>query len=153
AGGPTIELPFIAPEGSNSLSSYSLLMDIYAPDTSSGTNRVLFSNLGTQGQDGLKWTIDAQNFLHLTGAITGQPFEAVSSIAVPSNSWNRLALIIIMQDPPFVTLSMYLNGQQVSAVTQLINDESADGLAIQTNCPSCPPPPTLLSSANGQGGE
>ncbi|HTI71933.1 MAG TPA: LamG-like jellyroll fold domain-containing protein, partial [Candidatus Limnocylindria bacterium] len=38
-----IQLPFIASPGSNTLSSYSLVMDIYSPSNSSGTVRTLFS--------------------------------------------------------------------------------------------------------------
>jgi hypothetical protein len=85
--------------------------------------------------------------------VEGQTFDSVSSFPVPLDAWNRLALVIDdPHDGPCI-LSMYLNGQSVGDLIQAINVEPVDGLAIQTNCPSCPPPPTLLSSTNGQTAE
>jgi hypothetical protein len=152
-GDATIQLPFIAPLGSNTLRSYSLVMDIYAPSNSSGTVRTLFSNPGAANQNGYSWTIDAQDFLHLTGTVGGQALDVVSAGPIPLDAWNRLALIIDDPNDGYPGISMYLNGQLAGNVTLAVTDEPVDGLAIETNCPSCPPPPTVLSSTNGQTGE
>ncbi len=148
-GDVAIQLPFIAPPGSNTLSSYSLVMDIYSPSNSSGMVRTLFSNPSASSPNGYSWTIDAQNFLHLTG----QTFDSVSPNPVPLDAWNRLALIIDDPHDGYPGVSMYLNGQLAGNFTLAVTAEPVDGLAIETNCPSCPPPPTVLSSTNGQTGE
>jgi hypothetical protein len=152
-GDVAIQLPFVAPPGSNTLSSYSLVMDIYAPSNSSGTVRTLFSNPGATSPNGYSWTIDAQNLLHLTGTVGGQTFDSVSPGPVPLDAWNRLALIIDDPNDGDPGISMYLNGQLAGNFTLAVAAEPVDGLAIETNCSSCPPPPTVLSSTNGQTGE
>jgi Concanavalin A-like lectin/glucanases superfamily/Immunoglobulin domain/HYR domain len=154
----TIQLPFIAPPGSNTLSSYSVFIDVYLPSSSSNTVRTLFSNLGTNGQDGFSWTIDASNHMSLTGTIQGITINPCPGCPPPFNltldGWNRLALVIDdPQDGVGANLSMYFNGQPAGTITQPILSEPVDGLAIETNCPSCPPPPTVLSSTTGNTGE
>ncbi len=150
----TIQLPVTA-SWSNTLSSYTVLMDLNSPGSSSGATRTLFANIGSQGQNGVAWEIDSQNLLHLTGTIDGARLDLVASAPVPSDAWTRIALVVDdPQDGVSVSLSMYEDGQLVGSATQPITTEPVDGLALETNnCPSCPPPPTLLSAASGLTGE
>ena len=85
--GATIQLPVIAATGGASDNSYSLIMDIYEPDTSLGTPSTLFqsiaccvTNLASGGQDGVELTLDASNYLHITGSSAGVPFDAPSAV-------------------------------------------------------------------------
>ena len=83
----SIQVPLIAPSGSNSDHSYTLIMDIYEPDTSLGTPSTLFqsiaccvSNLSSAGQDGVALTLDASNYLHVSGSSGGVPFDTAAAI-------------------------------------------------------------------------
>ena len=59
----SIQVPLIAPPGSNSVNSYTLIMDLYQATNSAGTPSTLFQSrgccLGTNGQDGVGLTMDA----------------------------------------------------------------------------------------------
>jgi hypothetical protein len=112
----SIQVPPIAPPGSNSVNSYTVIMDLYEPDTSFGTSSTLFQSvvccLGSGGQDGVALTLDGTNNLHITGSSGGVPFDAVSTAPLPVDAWNRLALVVDNpQDGAPASLSAYLNGQ------------------------------------------
>jgi hypothetical protein len=120
----SIQVPLIAAAGSSSDTSYTVMMDIYEPDTSLGTPSTLcesipccVSNLSSGGQDGVALTLDAQNNLHTTGSAAGAPFDAGSSVPMPPATWNRVALVVDdPQDGVAVNVSAYLNGQQVASL-------------------------------------
>src|ERR1039458_7217196 len=95
--GALIQVPLIAPAGSSSDNSYTVIMDLYEPDTSLGTPSTLFqsvsccvSNLGSSGQDGVALTLDAANNLHLTGSAAGVPFDVASAAPLPVDAWSRV---------------------------------------------------------------
>ncbi len=115
----SIQIPQITPAGSNSLNSYSVIMDLYEPDTAWGTPSILFKNsccLGSSGQDGVALTLDAQNYLHLSGYAAGAPFDIASITPTPTNTWTRLAMIIDdPQDGVGITVSFYEDGQQLGS--------------------------------------
>ena len=101
AAGATIGLPLIAEPGSYSDTNYTLIMDIYEPDTSLGTPSTLFqsiaccvSNLGSGGQDGVGLTLDASNYPHLTGTVGGTPFDAAAAMPLSVDAWHRIALAV-----------------------------------------------------------
>jgi hypothetical protein len=117
----SIQVPLIAAPGSDSDNSYTVIMDLYEPDTSLGTPSTLFqsisccvSNLGSSGQDGVALTLDAANNLHLTGSAAGVPFDVASAAPLPVDAWNRVALVVDdPQDGVAVNLGLYLNGVEV----------------------------------------
>ena len=112
----SIQVPLIAPPGSNSVNSYTVIMDVYEPGSSFGTPSTLFQSrgccLGTNGQDGVGLTLDGTNNLHITGSAGGVPFDAASTEPLPVDAWNRVALVVDNpQDGSPGSLSVYLNGQ------------------------------------------
>ena len=126
--GATIQVPVIAPSGSTIDNSYTVIMDIYEPDTSLGTPSTLFdsipccvSNLGSSGQDGVALTLDASNNLHITGSTAGVPFDYASATPMPVDAWNRVALVVDdPQDGLGGTLSGYLNGIPITNINPCI---------------------------------
>ena len=124
----SIEVPLIAPSGSVSDSSYTLIMDIYEPDTSLGTPSTIYqsiaccvSNLSSGGQDGVALTLDASNNLHIAGSASGMPFDAASAGPLPVDVWNRVALVVDNpQDGSTVTLSGFINGLNVIVIQPCI---------------------------------
>jgi|GEM_PF-1255986 len=139
--GTAIQVPVIAPTGSNSVNSYSLVMDLYEPGASAGISSILFKNsccLGSTGEDGVGFTMDTQNYLHLTGYAAGVPFDVASSLPLPVDAWNRVACVIDdPQDGVGLNLNLYLNGQSVASLYV----PTSSGLPVNWNSS----PPTLLS--------
>ncbi|MGP8198646.1 MAG: choice-of-anchor tandem repeat GloVer-containing protein [Limisphaerales bacterium] len=124
----SIEVPLIASTDSSSDTNYTLIMDIYEPDTSLGTPSTLYqsiaccvSNLGSSGQDGVALTLDETNKLHITGSAGGVPFDVASAEPLPVDAWNRVALVVDNpQDGSAVTLGGYINGQNVIHINPCI---------------------------------
>jgi hypothetical protein len=119
-GDTFIQLPFVGPPGSNSVNSYTIILDLYEPDTSFGTASTLFQSgvFGSINADGVALTLDPQNNLHLSGSAAGVPFDTASVATLPTNAWNRVALVTDdPQDGIGVNLSLYLNGQSVVGLT------------------------------------
>jgi hypothetical protein len=148
---PSIQIPLIAAPGSNTDNSYTVIMDIYEPDTSLGTPSTLFqsiacciSNLGSSGQDGVAMTLDASNNLHLTGSATGVPFDTGPATNLSVDCWNRVAMVVDdPQDGVAINLGLYLNGQQVAS----LNVPTPVGLPINWSNG----PPTLFSVQTNSG--
>jgi hypothetical protein len=119
-----LQIPPIAPTGSNSVASYTVLMDVYLPDSSTGTNETLFASeaccIGSPA-NGVAMVLDAQNNLHITGSADGSAFDFIGSTPLDTNAWDRIAMVV---DNPFadgvasnltdVTVSLYLNGQLIA---------------------------------------
>jgi len=139
--GAAIQVPVIAPTGSNAINCYSLIMDIYEPDTSLGTPSTLFRNsccLGSTGQDGVDMTLDTSNVLHLTAYAAGVAYDLASPAPLPVDAWNRVAGVIDdPQDGLAVTLSLYNDGQLLGSLSV----PTASGLPINWNNSA----PSLLS--------
>jgi Concanavalin A-like lectin/glucanases superfamily/Immunoglobulin I-set domain len=138
----SIQIPLIAPPGSNTLNSYSMIMDMLQPGSAAGTTNILFESsvccIGPNAQDGVEVTLDAQNILHLTGSAAGTPFDAPAAEPLPTDTWNRLALVVDdPQDGVGAFVSLYLNGQCVAAITV----PTPTGLPINWNNS----PPAILS--------
>jgi len=137
----SLQIPLIAPPGSNSVNSYSLIMDLYQPTNSAGTPSTLFQSVWAccpVGQDGEDLTVDAQNNLHVAGSIAGVPFDVASAVPLPIKAWSRVALVIDdPQDGIGINLFLYLNGQMVASLNLL----TPAGLPINWNNAA----PTLLS--------
>jgi hypothetical protein len=117
--GATIEVPAIAASGSTSDNCYTVILDIYEPDTSLGTPSTLYqsipccvSNLTSGGQDGVALTLDASNNLHITGSTAGVPFDYPAAAPMAVDTWNRVALVVDdPQDGIGANMIAYLNGQ------------------------------------------
>lgn len=138
----SIQIPLIAPPGSNSVNSYSVIMDLYQPASSAGTPSTLFQSvwccIGSSGQDGVALTLDAQNNLHIAGSAAGVPFDVASAVPLPIEAWSRVALVIDdPQDGIGINLFLYLNGQMVASLNLL----TPAGLPINWNNDA----PTLFS--------
>ncbi|MGD0814113.1 MAG: HYR domain-containing protein [Verrucomicrobiota bacterium] len=141
----SIQVPLIAAPGSYSDSNYTVIMDIYEPDTSLGTPSTLcqsipccVSNLSSGGQDGVALTLDVSNNLHITGSAAGVAFDTGPAANLAVDSWNRVALVVDdPQDGVAVNLGFYLNGQQAGSLTV----PTPVGLPINWSNG----PPTLLS--------
>jgi hypothetical protein len=68
------------------------------------------SNLSSGGQDGIALTLDAANYLHITGSADGVPFDAASPAPMAVDTWNRVTLVVDNpQDGGIVTLSAIIN--------------------------------------------
>ena len=151
--GAIIQLPMITSPGSTEDDSYTLIMDLYEPDTSLGTPSTLFmsdydTNPATAGQSGTQVTLDASNYMHLTQISDGIVFDAVSAEPFAVDTWNRLVIVVqgAQADGTGASVNAYLNG-----------------LTIVTNvtgiCPCCVlhiqpidwnvAPPVILSTAPG----
>jgi len=141
----SIQVPLVAPPGSNSVASYSVIMDLDAPSTSNAVSRTVWEHhccMGDEGQDGVQIVLDAQNSLHLSGSAAGVPFDVPAASPLALDAWNRVALVLDGSDP---SLTLYVNGQPVAAYQ--VTD--ATGLAIDWSYS----PPTLFSSPSGVTGE
>jgi hypothetical protein len=88
----TITLPPILPAGSASDANYTVIMDIYQPDTSQGTPSTLFESAGDGSGIGL--TLDASNYLDITGTSGGTPFDVPSTTPMTADTWHRIALVV-----------------------------------------------------------
>jgi hypothetical protein len=156
----SIQVPLIAPPDSNSVNSYTVIMDLYEPGTSFGTPSTLLqsisccvSNLGSSGQDGLALTLDATNNLHITGSAGGVPFDAVSTAPLPVDAWNRVALVVDNpQDGSAATLSGFVNGQTAVAYPCPCCTIPSSGTRINWNVssPTVLSVPTNAASLNGE---
>ena len=113
----SIQVPLIAPPGSNSVNSYTVIMDLYEPDTSFGTPSTLFESvdccIGSSGNDGVTMTLDATNNLHIAGSTAGVPYDYASATPMTVDAWHRVALVV---DGPQAAgtggnLTAYLDGQ------------------------------------------
>jgi hypothetical protein len=117
ASDTSLQVPLIAPPGSNSLNSYSVVMDLNQPVTSVGTPTTLFQS--GSGPDGVALTLDSQNTLHITGSAAGTPFDmAAPAPLVPGvPPWWRIALVVDDSlDGVGVNVSLYLDGQPWTAI-------------------------------------
>jgi hypothetical protein len=113
----SIQVPLIAPPGSNSVNSYTVIMDLYEPDTSFGTPSTLFQSrpccIGSGGQDGVTMTLDATNNLHIAGSTAGVPYDYASATPMTVDAWHRVALVVAgpQADGTGGNLTAYLDGQ------------------------------------------
>ena len=70
--------------------------------------------MSSGGQDGVALTLDSTNYLHLTGSVGGVPFDVPSTVPLPVDAWNRLALVVNNPaDGGNATVDAFLNGQNV----------------------------------------
>ena len=122
-----IQIPQIAPPGSNSVGSYSVVLDILQPSTAAGPSGTLFENLGSSGQDGVALSLDSQQVLHLTTSVAGTVADTAAPLPLGFDAWHRVALVI---DDPHdgvgLTASAYTDGQLVA--TQFV--PATSGLPI-----------------------
>ena len=123
--GASLQIPQITPAGSTSVDSYTVIMDIYEPDSSAGMPATLFStpymtNLSGGGPDGLSLTLDSSNYFNITGMIAGVPFTTQSPWPKNFDTWDRVALVV--NNPTngdSVTAAAYLNGLPVITNVQI----------------------------------
>jgi hypothetical protein len=151
--GATIQLPMITPAGSTADDSYTLIMDLYEPDTSFGIPSTLFTsdydtNPATAGQSGTQVTLDESNYVHLTQFSDGIVFDAVSAEPFAVDTWNRLVIVVqgAQADGTGASVNAYLNG--ITIVTN-----------VTGICPCCVlhilpidwsvAPPVILTAAPG----
>ena len=147
-GDTYIQLPFVALPDSYSVSSYTLVMDVYEPTNSTGTN-TLFEIIGSSGQDGFRW-LEATDTLIVSGNVGGVP--VILTAGANPGRWNRVALVMDQPDD---------NASGEATLTLYVNGEFANSLVIHgtPHVPVLPidyladTPPTLLSSPEGTSGE
>lgn len=158
--GASIQIPQITEAGSSNDPSYTVIMDVYEPDTSYGTSSTLFqsiaccvSNLGSGGQDGLALTLDSSNYLHLTGSSGGVPFDSAASQPMAMDAWNRLALVV--DNPPgggTATMSLAINGGTIIIINPCICciiPYTASTINWNISAPTVLTAPTTATSPNG----
>jgi hypothetical protein len=155
--GGSIEIPPITAPGTNCDASYTVIMDIYEPDTSLGTPSTLFqsiaccvSNLSSGGQDGVGLTLDASNYLHIAGSASGVPFDAASAAPMAVDTWNRVALVV--DNPPdggTATLLAVVNGGTVIVIHPCVC--CVVPYAAPTLNWAVSPPTVLSAPTNGAG--
>ena len=146
-GDTYIQLPFVAPPDSYSVSSYTVLMDIYSPTNGTGTNTLF--EIGNTGQDGLRW-LEATDTLIVSATVGGVPMTLAGG-ANPGR-WDRVALVMDQPDD---------NASGEATLTLYVNGEFANSLVIHgtPHVPTIPidwlsdVPATLLSSQEGTSGE
>ena len=119
-------LPPIMPAGSTSNTDYSVIMDIYQPDTSQGTPSTLFTS--ASDGSGIALMLDASNYLDITGTADGEPFDIPSTTPMSADTWHRVALVV---GGPVAgiggTVSGYLDGVPLTTTEP----------AFPFNCPCC----------------
>jgi hypothetical protein len=148
--GTVIGMPPIVAPGSNSDNSYTIIMDVYEPDTSLGSPATLFesyvTNLTSGGQDGVGLTLDASNYVHITVTAAGTPHDYPSATPLPVDSWNRVALVGEgpQADGTGANLSFYPNGiSQVAIAPCMCCTNWFYGVAWTNNTTT-----TVISSTN-----
>lgn len=122
--GVAIQIPPITAPDSTTDASYTVLMDLFVPDTSLGTPNTLFqsetcciSNLSSSGQDGVGLTLDESNYVHISGSSGGVPFDSISPQPMAADTWNRLALVVDNSpDGSSITMKAVLNGGTIIIV-------------------------------------
>ena len=105
-----IQLPFVAPPGSDSVSNYTFIMDVLVPSDSTAPAKFLdiFDRWGN-----MIFTTaptPAGEVLSLGGTVGGTPFNLVSPMPLPLGQWARIAFTV-ETDETFMTLSLYLDGK------------------------------------------
>lgn len=146
----TLTLPPILPAGSTNDTDYTVIMDIYQPGTSQGTPSTLFESAGDGS--GIALTLDASNYLDITGASGGTPFDVPSTIPMTADTWHRVALVVTGPVAAIGgSVSGYLDGEP-------FNTEPV----YPFNCPCCTlninsaiyytNSPIILSGTNGNPG-
>jgi hypothetical protein len=157
-GDTLIELPLVGPLGSNSVSSYTIIMDVFAPANFIGSINTLF-DAGGPGKDGLRLVMEpsepmgTNNRISLTGTVGGVRMTLHSTNPPPENAWNRVALVVDTGDnsvldaafDPNSVVSLYLNGQHAGST--MVETEAGLALDWRSN------PPTVFSSRTGTSGE
>ena len=146
-GDTYIQLPFVAPPDSYSVSSYTLVMDVYSPTNSTGTNTLF--EIGSSGQDSLRW-LEATDTLIVSGTVGG--VQMIVTAGANPGRWDRVALVIDQPDD---------NASGEATLTLYVNGEFANSLVIHgtPHVPTIPidylsdVPATLLSSQEGTSGE
>jgi hypothetical protein len=115
--GVGLELPMITPSGATADASYTLVLDLYEPDTSWGTPSTIFIsssnvNLTSGGQDGLSVSLDISNYVHVTTIFDGNLYDLVSTTPFPVDTWNRLGIVVqgAQPDGTGASINAYLNG-------------------------------------------
>ena len=135
AAGTGIGIPSLATAGAT-LSSYTLIMDLYEPGSSAGIPSTLFAsdyvtNLGSGGQDGVSLTLDVANQLNINVYSGGSVTTSTGTTALALNAWNRVALVVQgpQSDGTGANLLAYANGNVATTAY---------------NCPCC-----VISPATG----
>lgn len=90
--GAQILIPPVAPAGSNSVDSYTVIMDIYQPGNAVGTPTTLFQS--QSGPGGIVLSLDASNYVHVADLAGGVPADTASATPMQPATWNRLALVV-----------------------------------------------------------
>lgn len=151
----SIQVPLIAPSGSNDVPACTVLMDIYQQDTSFGTPATLFESIYVTNSDGstpdgVSVMTDTQNLLHISGSLCGMPFDAATSSPLMPDVWNRLAFVINPLDTMDLALSLYVNGFPGIATTiATTNNSATNGISPNWRIG----PPAFFSSTSGVTGE
>jgi hypothetical protein len=153
----SIQVPVIAPAGSNSVNSYSVILDTYLPSTESGIPATLFYNYGgteTNGTpDQLALVVNASGFLELSGTAAGSPFDLTATNPFPYDAWNRVAMVIgNPADAGTVdnaTADLYLNGLPVGSMILPATGSPISGLTLDWT----KSPPTILSRQTNDVGD
>jgi hypothetical protein len=154
-GDTFIQLPLIAPPGSNSVSSYTLLMDVYTPTNSAVTNTLFeIGNLGTNGQDGLSLrAIEGVSTTQITasGTVGGEPMALVEE-PLAGTDFTRVALVMDQPDDNAsgeATLTLYVNGEYANSISFTgVPHVPVLPISFLSGIPA-----TLLSSPEGTSGE
>jgi hypothetical protein len=148
-GDTYIQLPFMAPTNTDSVSNYTLMMDVYAPNDS--TNPVTLFNLSNSdagGQHNLSLLLTPGalgGVLSLDTTIGGLPVNLVSPMPVTPGAWNRVALVVFEVLPGQEEMSLYVNGKDAGSTTF---DATPGALAFNPDSLA-----TVLSSPQGTAGE
>ncbi len=149
-GDTLIQLPQV---GSNVVNSYTLLMDVYRPAGSTGTNTLF--NIGSSGQDGVRilWAEDDRNIV--SGSVGGQAFNLIATTPMPTGTWSRVAIVVDNpQDNPLedASLTLYVNGEDAGGLTFTGTPHVPvlPGLTLDWSAGN---PATLFTSPAGTSGE
>ena len=153
-GDSLIQLPLVGPPEIKSVSSYTLIMDVYAHSDSTGLDSTLFET-GDPEMAGLRVHVRTnsinQNQITLTGTVGGVQVNLASD--VPMDEWIRVALVVDTPDNSILdaafdsnsVVSLYVNGELAGSTTV----PTAPGLALDWSSN----PPTLFGSPTGISGE
>lgn len=148
-----IQLPFVAPPDSVSVSSYTLIMDVYASSNSSGSSTLFKVAVGQGAGSGIVGSMTSDGAVSVTGTVGGVPVNVGPSLVLsPQPAWSRVALVVDQPDEDTLgeaALRLYVNGESAGSIT-FHGTPHVPVLPVDYLADI---PATLLSSPEGTSGE